>query len=137
MDFAIDWDKNLAISTDAKPYGIILCLHDQNCMSLAQKHIQDLEPFVLSSKKWLSDTDLAGRLSRRVQITSDAMLSYLEVVEKGFGSEADYGQLVKTYGVVNLNKDAVSRYSPAEVVKAERTVISGMPGVSRITTRHV
>jgi IS1 family transposase len=81
--------------------------------------------------------DLAGRLSRRVQLTSDAMLSYPEAVEKGFGSEVDYGQLVKTYGVTNLNKDAASRYSPAEVVKAERTVISGMPDVSRITTSHV
>jgi IS1 family transposase len=29
--------------------------------------------------------DLAGRLSRRVQLTSDAMLSYPEAVEKGFG----------------------------------------------------
>src|SRR5271170_3582252 len=81
--------------------------------------------------------DLAGRLSRRVQITSDAMISYPEAVEKGFGSEVDYAQLVKTYGVVNLNKDAASRYSPAEVVKAERTVIAGMPDVSRITTSHV
>jgi IS1 family transposase len=81
--------------------------------------------------------DLAGRLSRRVQITSDAMLSYPEAVEKGFGSEVDYAQLVKTYGVVNLNKDAASRYSPAEVVKTERTVITGMPDVHRITTSHV
>jgi IS1 family transposase len=81
--------------------------------------------------------DLAGRLSRRVQLTSDAMLSYPEAVEKGFGSEVDYGQLVKTYAVVNLNKDAASRYSPAGVVKAERTIITGMPDVSRITTSHV
>jgi IS1 family transposase len=81
--------------------------------------------------------DLSGRLSRRVQITSDAMISYPEAVEKGFGSEVDYAQLVKTYGVVNLNKDAASRYSPAEVVKTERTVINGLPDVSRITTSHV
>jgi IS1 family transposase len=81
--------------------------------------------------------DLAGRLSRRIQLTSDALGTYPEAVERGFGGEVDYGQLVKTYGVVNLNKDAASRYSPAEVVKAERTVISGMPDVSRITTSHV
>lgn len=81
--------------------------------------------------------DLAGRLSRRVQISSDALSTYPDAVERGFGSEVDYGQLVKTYGVVNLNKDAASRYSPAEVVKAERTVISGMPDVNRITTSHV
>lgn len=76
--------------------------------------------------------DLARRLALRVQISSDAMISYPEAVERGFGSEVDYGQLVKTYAVTNLNKDAASRYSPAEVVKAERTVISGMPDVSRI-----
>jgi len=81
--------------------------------------------------------DLARRLSLRVQLSSDAMISYPEAVEGGFGSEVDYGQLVKTYGLTNLNKDAASRYSPAEVVKAERTVINGMPVVSRITTSHV
>jgi IS1 family transposase len=81
--------------------------------------------------------DLAGRLSRRVQISSDALASYPEAIERGFGSEVDYGQLVKTYGVTNLNKDAASRYSPAEVVKTERTVITGMPDVNRITTSHV
>jgi IS1 family transposase len=81
--------------------------------------------------------DLAGRLSRRVQLSSDALQSYPEAVERSFGSEVDYGQLVKTYGVVNLNKDAASRYSPAEVVKTERTVINGMPDVRRITTSHI
>jgi IS1 family transposase len=81
--------------------------------------------------------DLSRRLSLRIQLSSDAMLSYPEAIEGGFGSEVDYGQLVKTYGFTNLNKDAASRYSPAEVVKAERTVISGMPDVSRITTSHV
>jgi IS1 family transposase len=81
--------------------------------------------------------DLAGRLSRRVQITSDALRTYPEAVESGFGTEVDYGQLVKTYSVTHLNKEAASRYSPAEVVKTERTVITGMPDVRRISTSHV
>jgi IS1 family transposase len=81
--------------------------------------------------------DLAGRLSRRVQITSDAMRAYPEAVESGFGSEVDYAQLVKTYSVTHLNKEAASRYSPAEVVKTEKTIINGMPDVNRITTSHV
>jgi IS1 family transposase len=81
--------------------------------------------------------DLAARLSRRVQLSSDALAAYPEAVESGFGSEVDYGQLVKTYAVANLNKDAASRYSPSEVVKTERTVINGMPDVNRITTSHV
>jgi len=41
--------------------------------------------------------DLAGRLSRRIQLSSDALAAYPDAVERGFGSEVDYGQLVKTY----------------------------------------
>ena len=81
--------------------------------------------------------DLAGRMSNRVQISSDALSAYNDAVERGFGSEVDYGQIVKTYGVVNLNKDAASRYSPDEVVATEKTVVTGMPDVSRISTSHV
>jgi IS1 family transposase len=82
--------------------------------------------------------DLAGRLSRRVQISSDALAAYPEAIEQGFGSEVDYGQLVKTYAVTVLGSAAAAvRYSPAEVVKTEKTVIQGMPDVTRISTSHV
>jgi hypothetical protein len=66
-----------------------------------------------------------------------AMPSYPEAVERAFGSEVDYGVLIKTYSVTNLNKDAASRYSPAEVVKTEKTIVAGMPDVTRITTSHI
>ena len=73
---------------------------------------------------WMS---LAGRLANRVQLTSDALAAYPDAIERAFGSEVDYGQIVKTYGLTNLNKDAASRYSPVEVVKAERQRIVGSP----------
>ncbi len=81
--------------------------------------------------------DLASRLANRIQLSSDAMTSYADAVEGGFGCDVDYGQIEKTYSVSNLNKDAASRYSPAEVVKTERVVINGMPDIRRITTSHV
>jgi IS1 family transposase len=81
--------------------------------------------------------DLARRLAHRVQLTSDALASYPEAVESGFGSEVDYGQLVKTYSVTNLNKDAASRYSPAEVVRTEKKRICGKPLKELVTTSHV
>jgi len=83
--------------------------------------------------------DLAARLSRRIQISSDGLGAYPDAVERAFGSEVDYGQLVKTYSVEHLGnfKEAAKRYSPAEVVKTERTIISGMPDVSRICTSHI
>jgi IS1 family transposase len=81
--------------------------------------------------------DLAARLEKRVQVSSDSLAAYADAMERGFGSEVDYGQISKTYAVVNLNKDAASRYSPAEVVSTEKTIISGMPDVNRISTSHV
>jgi IS1 family transposase len=81
--------------------------------------------------------DLAGRMANRVQISSDSLTAYNDAVERGFGSEVDYGQIVKTYAVVNLNKEAASRYSPAEVVKVEKTIVCGMPDVATVTTSHV
>jgi hypothetical protein len=58
-------------------------------------------------------------------------------VELSFGADVDYGQIVKTYSVVNLNKDAASRYSPADVVRAEKTIMVGRPEISRTPTSHV
>src|SRR5207247_9309114 len=58
-------------------------------------------------------------------------------VQPVFGSEVQYAQLVIRYAVDTLNKDAASRYSPAEVVKVEKTIVQGMPDVNRITTSHV
>jgi IS1 family transposase len=81
--------------------------------------------------------DLAGRLAKRVQVSSDSLAAYADAVERGFGAEVDYGQISKTYSFVNLSKDAASRYSPAEVVKTEKTVVYGMPDVNRISTSHV
>src|ERR1035437_6761430 len=84
--------------------------------------------------------DLASRLALRVQISSDALAAYPDAFERSFGAGADYGQIVKTYSVIPLGNAAAPaavRYSPAEVVKVERTVISGMPDMARITTSHI
>jgi len=82
--------------------------------------------------------DLAERLDNRVQVTSDSLHAYVDAMERGFGcGEVDYGQISKTYSVVNLGKEAAVRYSPAEVVRVEKTVVSGAPNVSRISTSHV
>ena len=81
--------------------------------------------------------DLAGRLTNKPQITSDALAAYPEAIDRAFGAEVHYAQLIKTYAVTNLNKDAASRYSPAEVVKAERKRISGSPIKELVSTSHI
>lgn len=42
-------------------------------------------------------TDLSERLSNRVQLSSDALNSYVDAVDRAFGGDVDYGQIVKFY----------------------------------------
>ena len=82
--------------------------------------------------------DLAGRMANRIQVSTDSLKAYPDAIERGFGTEVDHGQIVKTYSMSVLGSAAASvRYSPVEVVKVERTIVSGMPDLSRITTSHV
>ena len=83
--------------------------------------------------------DLASRLISRIQLSSDGLSCYEDAVERGFGCEVDYGQVVKEYSVSHLGnfKEAARRYSPAEVVKIEKNTIAGHPQQCRISTSHV
>jgi len=82
-------------------------------------------------------SDLASRLVNRVQISSDSLRAYEDATERAFGAEVDYAQVVKTYGFTPLGKAAAVRYSPAEVVGIEKTVVTGTPDISRVSTSHV
>jgi IS1 family transposase len=83
--------------------------------------------------------DLASRLVLRPQITTDANFAYKEAIEAAFGSEVDYAQLLKDYGVQE-SEDAsptARRYSPNVVKSVEKRVISGNPDPDHISTSHV
>ena len=78
--------------------------------------------------------DLSERLDNRVQLSSDALNAYIEAVELAFGSDVDYGQIVKAYEAEPLGP---GRYSPPEVVGAEKIIVSGMPDRKNISTSYV
>jgi IS1 family transposase len=80
--------------------------------------------------------DLAGRLRNRVQLSSDALKQYVDAVEESFGASVDYGMIVKTYshGEVTLPQ---RRYSPPQLVKVHKEVITGSPDESLISTSYV
>src|SRR5713101_4617212 len=80
--------------------------------------------------------DLAKRLnSERVQVSSDALRAYVDAIERGFGSEVDYGQIVKTYTSIDLGEQR--RYSPPEIFNVKRTIISANPDLKSISTSYV
>src|SRR6202453_1068882 len=78
--------------------------------------------------------DLARRVNGSVQISTDALAAYDDAIERAFGSDASHGQIVKTYASSEL---AARRYSPPEILKISRTVISGNPDPARISTSSV
>ena len=79
-------------------------------------------------------SDLASRLSNRVQITTDGHRPYLEAVETAFGMEVDYSILQKIYGSVLENE---TRYSPAKCIGIDVRHVSGSPDPKHICTSHV
>jgi IS1 family transposase len=78
--------------------------------------------------------DLSERLTNRVQISSDALRSYVDAVERAFGADVDYGQVVKFYDAEPIGP---GRYAPPRVSGQEKTVIAGDPDQRHISTSLV
>jgi IS1 family transposase len=70
----------------------------------------------------------------KFQLTTDGWPSYPDAVERVFGSDIHYAQLVKVYAA---SRDGEQRYSPAEVVDVEVVPRAGMPDYERICTSHI
>jgi IS1 family transposase len=79
-------------------------------------------------------SDLAARLTNRVQLTSDGHGPYLKAVEDAFGTAVDHAMLVKVHGEP---QGAVGRYSPGECVGAEKRRVEGRPDPAPISTSFV
>jgi IS1 family transposase len=78
--------------------------------------------------------DLASRLANRIQLTSDGHRVYLTAVESAFGSDVDYSMLVKIYG---SDREAETRYSPAECIGCQKQRIIGNPDPAHVSTSMV
>ncbi len=79
--------------------------------------------------------DVADRLAHRVQLTTDGNRVYLEAVEGAFGSEIDYGMLVKVYGADPAADQ--TRYSPAKCIGTMSQRVTGNPDPAHISTSYV
>ena len=78
--------------------------------------------------------DVAGRMARRVQLTTDGHKVYLDAVEDAFGADVDFAQLVKLYGEA---PEAEERYSPAQCNGTRKTRVMGNPDREHISTSYV
>ena len=78
--------------------------------------------------------DLSSRLSKRVQLTTDGLKTYLNAIEDAFANQIDYAMLVKLYGKA---PEGEIRYSPSECIGTRTEIISGTPDKNHISTSYV
>jgi IS1 family transposase len=80
--------------------------------------------------------DVAGRMANRVQISTDALHSYVQAVEESFGADVDYGQIVKVY-VHDGAQHPERKYSAPSFASAIRRPITGNPDMELVSTSYV
>lgn len=80
--------------------------------------------------------DVASRMRHRVQVSSDAMHSYIEAMERAFGADVDYGQCVKVYAHDDAQHPE-RKYSAPRFANAYRRSVTGMPEMEFVSTSHV
>lgn len=76
---------------------------------------------------------LKERIKGRIQLSTDAFTTYNDVVDRVFGSEIDYGQVIKHYE----SDTSHGRYSPPELASVERIRIQGQPSEAQMSTSYV
>jgi IS1 family transposase len=95
------------------------------CFHLGRRRVHDARTFV---------ADIASRMRNRVQISTDALGSYVTAIEAGFGGDVDYGTVVKTF---ESEPQQPGRYAPPRVAFVRKSVVMGDPDPAKITTSHV
>ena len=92
---------------------------------LGKRQKQDTLAFIIKLRRATEGT---------FQLTTDGWPSYPDAVERVFGNDIHFAQLVKVYAAT---RDGEQRYSPAEVVDVEVVPRIGMPDYERICTSHI
>jgi IS1 family transposase len=77
---------------------------------------------------------VASRMKNRVQISTDGFHGYAAAIQKSFGNDVDYAQIVKIYGTMEFGE---RRYSSSGVLSSEKHVVTGRPDVDLISTSYV
>jgi len=77
---------------------------------------------------------LEARLNNRIQLFTDAYVSYREAVYRAFGTDIDFAQIRKYFGKDHKEEH---RYSPPTIISLRQRVICGNPDAKDISTSLV
>jgi IS1 family transposase len=73
-------------------------------------------------------SDVASRMKNRIQVSTDGLPGYVEAVERAFGMNVDYAQVIKIFE---------SEAADAEVIRMDKRTFTGQPDLSVASTSHV
>lgn len=72
----------------------------------------------------------------RFQLSTDGFRSYIDAVDSVFGTEIDYGMLIKKYKS-DESGNIARRYSPGDFVSAKKITVMGNPDHKLLSTSYV
>jgi IS1 family transposase len=86
---------------------------------------------------WAKDFvwEIRLRVVGRPQLSTDAHKPYMAAIEEAFGSNVDYAQVHKIYGVANDTPEA--RYSPGKCIGCDMKTVIGDPDYRYVSTSYV
>jgi len=76
--------------------------------------------------------DLSSRMAHRIQLSTDGYRPYAIAAEDAFGSEIDYGQVVKVFS--GMETSAETRYSRPKYVESRKVRVKGKPDMKKVST---
>jgi IS1 family transposase len=82
-------------------------------------------------------SDVASRLKNRPQISTDGVRVYIDAIDDAFGSEVDYGMVIKNYGTDTGDHHQERRYSAPRITFCEKREIAGHPDMDLVSTSYI
>ena len=99
-----------------------------------------LVPCHLVGRRDQEDTELfLGKLSKAIdveqpfQVSTDGWAAYRYGVPFNLGSQCNFGMLIKKYASTQEER----RYSPVQIISAEKRAVFGTPDMARVCTSHI
>ena len=107
-----------------------ICI-DRNTKLVLAHHVGRRDQ--IDTERFLAKVRRSIDQGTRVHVSTDGWAAYRYGVPFALGSNIDYGMLIKQYA----STQEVTRYSPAQIIRAEKQAVFGRPDFDKICTSHI
>lgn len=87
----------------------------------------------IDTERFLNRLRRAIDVDQSFQVSTDGWAAYRYGVPFALGSKVNFGMLIKSYA----SQQETTRYSPAQIIAAEKKAVFGRPDMERVCTSHI